>query len=42
MVAWMLSAFLYPTAAHVGYYVAMLLVIAAAIARAVANGEARR
>lgn len=37
-----LAAFLYPLAAHVAYYAACLLVIAAAIARAVANGEARR
>lgn len=42
MVGWMLSAFMLPRAAHVGYYVAMLLVIAAAIARSIANGEARR
>lgn len=42
MVGYALSAFMYPLAAHVGYYVAMLLVIAAAIARSVANGEGRR
>ena len=42
MVGYLLSALMYDDAGHVAYYVACLLVIAAAIARAIANGEARR
>lgn len=42
MIGYLLSALLYPHAAHVAYYVALVLVIAAAIARSIANGSAQR
>lgn len=41
-IGWALSAFYYPHAGHLAYNVALLLVLVAAIARGVANREARR